>query len=170
MLNESQAQLLFELIDANRQHLRRWLPWVDKQVSSEESKLFIRRSLQQIAENNGFQCAIWHKKRLAGVIGYHAINWPNRRTSIGYWLGQEFIGKGIMTMACRALTHYALVDMKLNRVEIACAVENRKSCAIPERLGYTLEGTLREGEWLYDHFVDHHLYGMLASDWKRLNS
>ncbi|MDP9371062.1 MAG: GNAT family N-acetyltransferase, partial [Chloroflexota bacterium] len=41
----------------------------------------------------------------------------------------------------------------------------RKSCAIPERLGFAREGTLRQVEWLYDHFVDHHVYGMLAAEW-----
>ena len=70
-----------------------------------------------------------------------------------------------MTEACRIYTCHAFATWNLNRVEIRCAVENRRSRAIPERLGFQSEGTIREAEWLYDHFVDHVIYGMLASDW-----
>jgi ribosomal-protein-serine acetyltransferase len=45
-------------------------------------------------------------------------------------------------------------------------VLNLKIRAIPERLGFELEGVQRQAEWLYDHFVGHALYGMLADDWK----
>jgi ribosomal-protein-serine acetyltransferase len=51
-------------------------------------------------------------------------------------------------------------------VEIRAAVENKKSRAIPERLGFLFEGVERDGEWLYDHFVDLAVYGMLAADWR----
>jgi ribosomal-protein-serine acetyltransferase len=72
-----------------------------------------------------------------------------------------------MTKACRFLVDYAFAELKLNRVEIRCATGNHKSRAIPERLGFKLEGTVRQAEWLYDHFVDHALYGMLASEWSQ---
>jgi ribosomal-protein-serine acetyltransferase len=47
---------------------------------------------------------------------------------------------------------------------IACGVENKRSQAIPQRLGFTHEGTARQAEWLYDHFVDHQIYSLLRSD------
>jgi len=101
-----------------------------------------------------------------GVIGFHDINHVHRFTSIGYWLSSDVQGRGIMTRACRALVQHALVDLGLNRVEIRAAVENCKSRAIPERLGFELEGAIRQAEWLHDHFVDHAVYGMLARDWR----
>jgi ribosomal-protein-serine acetyltransferase len=58
-------------------------------------------------------------------------------------------------------------ELGLNCVELACAVGNARSCAIPERLGFTREGVLRQREWLYDHFVDHVSYSMLAAEWSR---
>jgi ribosomal-protein-serine acetyltransferase len=72
-----------------------------------------------------------------------------------------------MTKGCQALISYAFNDLELNRIEIRCATGNRKSCAIPERLGFVKEGVVRQAEWLYDHFVDHIIYGMLASEWKK---
>lgn len=70
-----------------------------------------------------------------------------------------------MTRSCRAYVSHSFQTLGLNRVEIRCAVDNRKSCAIPERLGFILEGTLRQAEWLYDHFVDHSVYAILSQDW-----
>ena len=55
--------------------------------------------------------------------------------------------------------------MGLNRIEIRCATQNVRSRAIPERLGFKEEGLIRDAEWLYDHYVDHIVYGMLESDW-----
>jgi len=57
--------------------------------------------------------------------------------------------------------------LKLNKVEIRCATGNTRSCAIPQRLDFKFEGVVKQGEWLYDHFVDLFLYGMSASDWEK---
>ena len=59
----------------------------------EDSKNFIRSTLKQFAENNGFQAGIWHEGRLAGVVGYHAIDWEHRSTSLGHVLGLLVPGK-----------------------------------------------------------------------------
>ena len=69
-----------------------------------------------------------------------------------------------MTRGCRALIAHGFTELDLHRVEIRCAVDNLKSRAIPERLGFRREGQLREVEWLYDHFVDHVVYGLLAGE------
>jgi ribosomal-protein-serine acetyltransferase len=50
-----------------------------------------------------------------------------------------------------------------------CAVENKKSRKIPERLGFREEGTIRQAEWLHEHFIDLVIYGMLASEWRDKN-
>ena len=166
LLEERHAEELTNLIDRNREHLRAWLPWVDATRTVEDLKNFIRGALKQLAQNKGFVAGIWHKGRSAGVIGYDAIDWENRSTEVGYWLGEEYQGKGLVTTACRALVDHAFGELDLNRVSITCATENKKSCAIPERLGFRREGVRRQAEWLYDHFVDHVVYAALASEWQ----
>jgi ribosomal-protein-serine acetyltransferase len=84
---------------------------------------------------------------------------------IGYWLAAPFQGRGIMTRACRAMVAYAFDTLRLQKVVIRCALGNTRSCAIPQRLGFKHEGIARQAEWLYDHFVDLNLFGMLASNW-----
>jgi ribosomal-protein-serine acetyltransferase len=166
LLTYQDAEELFSLTDSNRAYLREWLPWVDFTKDVEDTKSFIEMTMKQFASNNGFQTGIWYKGQLAGVIGFHNLDWSNRKTSIGYWLGEQFQGHGLMTKACIAYLNHAFTELNLNRVEIRCAVENKKSRAIPERLGFKNEGIVRESEWLYDHFVDHVVYGMLSKDWQ----
>ena len=154
LLEERHAGELANLTDRNREYLRAWLPWVDASRTLEDRKNFIRDALKQFAHNKGFVAGIWHEGRLAGVIGYDPIAWENRTTELGYWLGEEYQGKGLVTAACRALVEHAFGELDLNRVVISCATENEKSCAIPERLGFRREGIERQAEWLYDRFVD----------------
>lgn len=165
LLELQNAEEMFTLIDVSRNYLRAWLPWVDATQIVDDSRAFIRSTLQQFASNKGFQAGILFKGQLSGVIGFHEINWTNRSTSIGYWFGEGFQGRGIMTTACRAMVDIAFKEYGLNRVEIRAAVENPKSRAIPERLGFQQEGICRQEEWLYDHSVDHVVDAMLAEEW-----
>ena len=166
ILEERHARELFALTDQNRAYLREWMPWLDSVESVEDTKMFIKSSLEQFANNDAFQAGIWLENRLAGVIGYHEIDWANRLTSIGYWIGASDQGKGLATKVCRALVEYAFKELELNRVEIRCATKNKRSQAIPKNLGFTAEGVCRQAEWLYDHYVDHVVFGILASQWE----
>lgn len=165
LLEKRHADELFILSDNNRKYLREWLPWVDETISVEQSKDFIQFSLNLLAKSNGFNLGIFYKERLVGCIGLHSIDWSNKKTSIGYWLSEGHQGKGIMTKACKSIINYVFNDLSLNRVEIRAAERNIKSRAIPERLNFINEGKVRQAEWLYDHFVDHVVYGMLKEDW-----
>jgi len=106
-----------------------------------------------------------YKGAISGVVGYPRIDWLNRSTSIGYWIGEKYQGLGLVTKSCSRVLDYSFGRMGLNRIEIRCATENLKSQAIPERLGFKKEGLIRQAEWLYDHYVDHVVYGMLESEW-----
>lgn len=167
LLEEHHAEELFAVVDRNRSYLRRWLPWLDQNTSPEHTRVFIRANLHQFAARNGFACALRHQGAITGVLGLHAIDWPNRKTSVGYWLDEARQGKGLITKACATLLDHVFGELGLHIVEIGCAVGNDKSCSIPERLGFRREGVLRQREWLYDHFVDHVIYTMLVSEWRQ---
>ena len=166
LVDVEECEDLFNLTDQNRAYLREWLPWLDGTKTVEDTRKF-RAAIAEAYDKDGIvNCGIWYQGKLAGVVGFNKLDKVHRYATIGYWLGQEFQGKGIMTRACRALIDYAFTELKLNRIMIYCATGNKKSRAIPERLGFTQEGTIREGEWLYDHFVDHAIYGLLKREWR----
>jgi RimJ/RimL family protein N-acetyltransferase len=99
LLEKRHAKELTDLTDRNREYLRAWLPWVDASRTLEDRKNFIRGALTQFAQNKGFVAGIWYEGRLAGVIGYDPIDWENRTTELGYWLGEEYQGNGLVTAA-----------------------------------------------------------------------
>ena len=160
------ADELFQVTDENRSYLRQWLPWLDRIKRIEDTRAFIRAVKVQSAQKNGTQLALRLHSDIIGIIGYHQIDWRNRLTSLGYWVGEAHQGKGVVTAACRALVSHTFHEVMLNRIEIRCAVGNLKSRSIPQRLGFSEEGLIRDAEWLYDHFVDHIVYAMLARDWQ----
>lgn len=165
LLEQEDAKELFALVNDSRTHLREWLPWVDGALSPESYRPVIEIWLRQFAQHNGFQAGILYRGEIAGMIGFHSIDWTNLSTSLGYWIADRFKGQGIMTAATQSMIDCAFTAYKLNRVEIRCGVENVKSRAIPERLGMTLEGIQRDGEFLYDHFHDLAVYSTLSSEW-----
>jgi ribosomal-protein-serine acetyltransferase len=165
-VDECVAEELTALVRRDLAHLRPWMPWASERYSIEDAREFIRRQIRQYAEDQGFATLIFYSGRVAGSIGYNNIDWANRKTDIGYWLGAAYQGRGIMTRACRALVDYAFGELRLNRVEIYCAVDNHRSRRIPERLGFREEGTHRQAEWVHDHFKDLVSYSALAAEWK----
>ncbi|MFJ6414948.1 RimJ/RimL family protein N-acetyltransferase [Terribacillus saccharophilus] len=166
LLEPQDSDKLYQLIDSSREHLRQWLPWVDQNTSVEHSRQFIQHTLDQFASNNGFTAGIWYQGALAGVIGFHKIDWQNRSTSLGYWLGEEYTGLGLMQKAVSKSLDYAFLELRLNRVEIRSAIGNVRSRRIPEKLNFTLEGTIRQAEKLVYGYVNHNVYGMLLEDWE----
>ena len=165
-VDERYAEELTALVRRDIAHLKPWMPWATERYSVEDAREFIRRQIRQYAEDQGFATLVFFRGRVAGSIGYNLIDWANRKADIGYWLGSEFTGRGVMTKSCRALVEHAFRELRLNRVEIYCAVENRRSRRIPERLGFFEEGTHRQAEWVHDHFKDLVSYSMLAREWK----
>ena len=87
----------------------------------------------------------------------------NKATSIGYWLSSKHEGQGLMTKSVKALCNYCFNTLKLNRIEISCATDNIKSQNIPKRLGFKLEGTLRQKEIVNGKYLDHYLFSVLKN-------
>jgi ribosomal-protein-serine acetyltransferase len=165
LLEEADARPLHALIETNRARLARWLPWAAGQTF-DETLDFIRRTRSQVSENDGFQAAIVLDGDIVGMVGYPGVDWGNRSTRIGYWLDEAHQGRGIVTAAVRVLVDRALTVWQLNRVEIRAATENRRSRAIPERLGFREEGTLRRAEPVDGRYLDTVVYATLAADWR----
>jgi ribosomal-protein-serine acetyltransferase len=164
LISREHAGKFFELVDSNREYLRRWHPWADHIRSPDDAGKMISAWERQNANKRGFCAAIFSDGQLCGTISHLNVDWPNRWTALSYWLDEAHQGKGIMTACCRAMIAHSFETWNLNRVTIECAVQNQRSRAIPERLGFKLEGIIRGIERLHDVFVDHAIYGLLRVD------
>lgn len=168
MFTERDAEEFYLLTMASKEHLQKWLGWLNQIQTIEDTIRHINGTLDTFVALGGFPTsfAIIYRGNIAGTISFNKISELHRTGSIGYWIGKPYTGKGIMTRAFGAILSYGFETLHLNRIEVRIAEENIQSRALPERFGFTKEGTLRQAEWLYDHFVDHVVYGLLANEWK----
>ena len=164
-LTEKDAIDVFETIDQNRTYLRKWLPWVDGTASHTTVAEVISFWEAERQNGSGEIYGIFLNDRYIGNIGLHDMKKPNRSGMIGYWLSQRYQGNGIMTDCVRVLINRGFYTLNLNRIYIHCATPNRKSRCIPERLGFTQEGVLQDGENLYGEYFDLVVYGLVKRNW-----
>lgn len=167
LLEPMHASALFKLVDANREHLRPWMPWVDTTETVEDIQTFISSGLDQYAKRNGFQLGLFYQEKIIGVLGLHYINWTIGNTEMGYWLSKDAQSRGLMTMAVAALLEKLFEHYKLARVEIRANTENLRSRAIPKRLGFLQEGILRQAGMNNGQSFDMVVYGLLKEEWHK---
>jgi len=159
-LTTDDAQEVYKVIDNNRVYLRKLLPWVDATDSSTVVENTISNWIKRHEKGSDLVFGIFMDGKYIGNIGLHDIDRDNKKAIIGYWLAEEFQGRGIMTDCVRALIKYAFDTFKLNTISIHCALGNKKSRAIPKRIGFTESGTLKDGETLYGITHDMVVYSL----------
>jgi RimJ/RimL family protein N-acetyltransferase len=121
------------------------MPWVKSEP--EELKVKIERLRMfradfDLSKNYVYGVFDPHETELVGGTGLHPRVGSNA-FEIGYWINVNHVNKGYATEISAALTKVAFEIEHINRVEIHCEPSNIKSSAIPKKLGYVYEATLR---------------------------
>ena len=163
LLQTTDAECIFELVDQNRAYLSEWLPWVDGTQSVDDTKAFLDMVEGHHASEKGVHCCIVFQEQVVGLIGLR-FNAEAYVTNIGYWLSAHASGRGLMTRAVQTVCRYAFNELNIERVEIRAATANLRSWRIPERLGFTREGVLRRCEKIADRYLDHYMYSLIRTD------
>lgn len=125
--------------------LRPWMIWANREQSPEETETLMRQSHVRFLERTDLRFHGYLKEtgELAFCGGLHRIDWHSRKFELGYWLRSKYAGKGLATEAVRGLERLAIEQLGANRIEIQCDSENARSIEVAKRLGYSLEGKLR---------------------------
>ncbi|MFD1429592.1 GNAT family N-acetyltransferase [Lacticaseibacillus mingshuiensis] len=158
------ASALSTLIDADRDELGRWLPWVDTLRSPQDETAFLQSVLSHFAQGTSLNTVIWVGNAPAGMISFNGFHELSQSADIGYWLGRQFRGRGVMTQAVRGLCRLGFDEYALNKITIEAAVDNHTSNAVAEHAGFHLDGTLRANELLADGAHDGHVWSLLKSE------
>lgn len=166
MIRPEHAERLFELSRSNKEELEAWFPWVHRMHTISHFKNFSMDSAGRYAAGTEVPLVIVYEGQLCGRIGIYNIDQQNQHASIGYWLGSEFQGKGIVTKACKKLITYGFKTLRLNRIEIKCGTTNIRSQGIPKKLNFTREGIARQAEFVNNRFIDIVVYSMLKNEWQ----
>ena len=166
-VSSDHAAMLAALVRQDREHLNAFLPMVATLSSVEAAGAHLERAAMRSLAGDIFEWHLFMDDRLCGSVRVRDIDHADRKASIGYFLGSEFTGKGIVTAALRAVLAWCFGPLALNRVELRCATSNAPSIGVAERLGFVREGLLRQDECLNGVFVDHYVYGLLKAQFGR---
>ncbi|MGG4491110.1 GNAT family N-acetyltransferase [Metabacillus idriensis] len=128
--------------------LKQWLALFQEIPTVEETEILLRNAYIDFLKRESFRYLIFHKgtKDFIGTASLHRINWKISKCEIGYWINSPFSGNGYMTEAVSELTNLGFQQLKFRRIEIRCESTNYKSRSIPVKLGFELEGTLRNDD------------------------
>ena len=163
----SDAQLLADSVAENVEHLKVWMPWAHAEPEPFQAKVDrVQRFRGEFDLGEDFIYAIFDKEetRLLGGTGLHT-RLGDQQLEIGYWIHKDFTNQGLVTESTAALVKVAFEIVHIHRVEIHCDPLNLASAAIPRKLGFTHEGTLRGNMRFLDRWRDTMIWGLLDTDY-----
>ena len=142
------GSIVNEAINDSINELKVWLPFAQKASTVEETEVNLRVAHINFLKRESLRYLIFHKRTndFIGITSFEGINWDIPKCHIGYWINTKFSGNGYMLEAIKGLTELGLNQIKFKRIEIKCESTNIKSRSIPEKLGYELEGTLKNDD------------------------
>ncbi|TBR42865.1 N-acetyltransferase [Marinomonas agarivorans] len=161
LFTPNNAEALFRLIDDNRRYLEKWMVWPPKVHSANDTRAFIKGALAGLSEMKEMACGIDYNGHFVGSISFNAIDFNLKKAVIGYWVAENYQGKGIITKSCRTLIDYAFTVLGMQKIEIRVAADNTSSQKVCERLGFSLEGIIKNSENLHGTIVGYHIYGLM---------
>jgi ribosomal-protein-serine acetyltransferase len=171
LAEERHAPAMTELIVRNQRRLARWEPWAEQPATLDGTRAYIRAALEDFLRGRQISTIITLERgqRFIGRCGIR-INPYAGSGDIGYWIDADYEGRGITSRAARALVSSVFVELDLKKVDLRTSVENARSRALAERLGFSFEGVLPAGLRFSDRADDVALYGVTADKWSALHS
>lgn len=160
LVQPSFARHFYEIVCREREYLSQWLAWPLHANGDAFFADFIQRSLHDYADGKSLTCTVLYCGEVVGNVSFNTINHELKKVEIGYWLSEDFQGKGIASRSVQALIDIAFHELGMEKVQIAAATENTPSRKLAERLGFKLEGVITRAENLNGCIVDHAVYGL----------
>ena len=128
-----------DVVNEELDHLRPFMPWAAEPVTDDGQASFLRAMAEQREAGTGFGFGLFRGDDMIGGFGLHGRRGPDV-LEIGYWIRSGEQGKGLVTLATRALAQAAAAVSGVQHVHICCDEANARSAAVPRRLGFTLAG------------------------------
>jgi len=163
----SDAPLLAESVTESVEHLRPWMPWAHAEPEPLEKKvqrLQRFRGLFDLGQDFIYGIFDLLETKLLGGTGLHT-RLGERELEIGYWIHKDYTNRGLVTESTAALVRVAFEILRIHRLEIHCDPSNTASAAIPRKLGFTHEGTLRAKMPFLETWRDSMIWGLLDSEY-----
>jgi RimJ/RimL family protein N-acetyltransferase len=161
------AHMLQEAIESSIDHLKPFMPWAHYEPAPLQERIDRMRGWRakfDLGEDFVYGVFNLAESLVLGGTGLHTRAGPKAR-EIGYWIRKDATQQGYATEISMALVKVAFEIDRLNRIEIRCDPQNRYSAAVPRRLGFTHEGTLRKNHAHLDEFHDAMIWSLLSDEY-----
>ena len=141
------AKLVYEVESKNKDCLLPWLQWANDVKSPKDAYEFLRYSDKRWESDSAYEYFIVLNDEIIGNCGANSVDLKNRKAELGYWLAGDHRGKGYMAEAV-SLLEQELFKAGINKIIIHNDVLNTGSVNVAKKLGYELEGVLKQEKWL----------------------
>ena len=158
--------------NANNINISKYLAVVPFPYTKKKALSWFNHSLEKQKKNpkTDYTFVIEDKslKKVIGAIGLHDLNYIIKKAELGYWLGEDYQGKGVMSEAVNAVLGFAFSKLKLNRIEAHVFTENIPSAKLLYKFGFQKEGTFRQSGYskAAKKIYDEDFYALLHSEYK----
>jgi RimJ/RimL family protein N-acetyltransferase len=163
----SDVQMLADSVRENIEHLKPWMPWAHAEpepIEEKEKRLKRFRGMFDLGQDYVYGIFNPEETRLLGGTGLHTRLGENQ-LEIGYWIHKDHTNQGLVTESTCALIKVAFEIVHIHRLEIHCDPGNFASAAIPRKLGFTHEGTLRAKTRFLERWSDSMIWGLLEGEY-----
>jgi RimJ/RimL family protein N-acetyltransferase len=159
--------LLGAAITESLEHLRPWMPWAHQEPIDPEARVQLLRKFRgDFDTDRDFIYGIFNldESAVVGGTGLHPRIGEGAR-EIGYWIRSSQVNRGYAMEATAALAYVAFQVDGIRRIEVRCDPHNHASAAVPRKLGFTYEGTLRgQARGVNGEARDTMVWSLLATD------
>ena len=159
---------------ASRSFLEPWEPrWSEDDLTRTAFRYRIRRYDADREAGLALPLFVCQKStgRIAGGVTLGSIRrGASESCTLGYWMGEQHAGKGLMADALKCLIPHVFDRMRLHRIEAACIPDNARSQGLLEKVGFRREGYLNGYLKINGAWRDHLLYALVAEDWQSLRA
>ena len=160
-VEEQHVTPLHQLVLKNKTWLQQSLNWPQFVESEDDTRKNVQGNMMLHQRGYAKMFLIFREDALVGVLSFNAIEPANKAAYIGYWLDEAHQGKGILSRSLQAFMRYYAERGEIRRFVIKCRVANQHSNSVALRNGFTLEGCLREAEYLNGAYDDVNIYGKI---------
>jgi len=167
--NAQMAEIMFKVIDENREFLKPWFKWEKYTNKVEDSLKYLVEKEEETKLGKKVEYGLYIGDEYIGNIGIFDIDEEKKSAEIGYWLSSQFTRKGYMTEAVKIIEKEFFNNLDLNRIQIRCDERNEASSGLAKKCGYIFEGKYREDDYseFFNNFRNTLVFSKLKSEFEK---
>ncbi|HEY4469282.1 MAG TPA: 50S ribosomal protein L7/L12-serine acetyltransferase [Klebsiella sp.] len=160
-VDECHVTELHQLVMKNQRWLQQSLNWSADVSHEDETRRHVQGNVILHQRGYGKMFLLFLQEEIIGVLSFNQIEPINKTAYIGYWIDESHQGQGLLSQALQALMDYFARNGTVRRFVIKCRVANHKSNQVALRNGFSLEGCLKQAEYLNGSYDDQNIYGRI---------